>query len=424
MPDTDPRVRLRTPAELIATLPYLLGYRLRDSLVVVAVDGGRLGLIQRFDLAVSGYGLPSRRAVDVARRMLRREDPDAVMIVACETSPGSGTPLRTAISRLCRRNGWEVMVEVVTRGERWWDVAAGDELAGPGRPLPDPQHVPAVAECVAAGLAPLPGRAALTALFEPSAGADDMRAPIDAERRRRTSNAEPPLERYRLDALAWRAWLADDPGHVARDDVFDHASRDAADHDSAHDPAHDPDHAQDRALGHARPDAFDAGSGRGPAAEPAPVARASTGVAPLSPKCLAICVVSLEDTDFRDALIAWLAPGLLPPPTAPYDAYAVLTDVLGAVPQSGPRHRQGRLEALRERGQNRLIDAIRATPADDQVALLTVFGSITWWQGDGARAGEAAHRARRLRPSYTLAVLLSEMIRQGIRFGSTSGRIG
>ena len=46
-PAHDPQVTLRTPAELADALPYLLGYRPEDSMVLVALHdregGGRFG---------------------------------------------------------------------------------------------------------------------------------------------------------------------------------------------------------------------------------------------------------------------------------------------------------------------------------------------------------------------------------------------
>lgn len=416
MPVTEPLLRLRTPADLIATLPYLLGYRLEDSLVVAAVDHGRLGLMQRFDLPGNGRGGPPRWAVDVARRMLRREDPESVLIVAFESSPGAAAPLRTAVSRMCDRNGWPVVAEVVARGNLWWDIGEGDDPFRPGRPIPSARQVPAVAECVAAGLAPLPGRAALAELFESTQASTATGKLIAAERAQRAADPAPPPDRYRGDAAAWRSWLTAEAW-----------------------PAGEP----TQALGN----------------------------------CLARCIVSLDDTDLRDALIAWLAPGLLPPAMAPPQAWAGLVEVLGPVPPVAARRRRrcratedepaggirldlpvdlpldipldergggdvrpgedvggvrpddplddvAAAQELRERARNRVVDAARATPAEDQVPLLTVFASLAWWQGDGALAGEAAERALRLRPSYPLALLLREMIRQGIRFGTTAGTAG
>src|ERR687893_1342327 len=44
------RVRLTDPSELIAAVPHLLGFHPRDSLVVISLDGRRLGMTLRADL--------------------------------------------------------------------------------------------------------------------------------------------------------------------------------------------------------------------------------------------------------------------------------------------------------------------------------------------------------------------------------------
>lgn len=367
MPRTDAIVRLRSRAELIATLPYLLGYQIEDSLVVVAVDDGRLGVIQRFDLTGARCTGPVRGALDVVRRTLNRDDPEAVVIVAYETAPNAGTALRRAVAGLCDRNGWVVLADLVVRGDQWWDADA-DDLGESGRPVQTGPQVPAVAECVVAGLAPLSGRDCLGALFEPGPRSPVIGERIVAERRRRTRDDTPHEEVLRGDVLAWRMWLAGDLEQGATAD------------------------------------------------SPAEWAQGADA----AEECLASCVVSLDNTDLRDALAAWLAPGLLPPTLAPGLAWARVTECLGPVSgtqgQGAVSRHDGVAAVLRERSRNRLIDALRLTPATEQAPMLAVLGAVTWAQGDGALASEAVDRARLLRPSYTLACLLQEMIREGLRF--------
>jgi len=48
------RVRLTHPGELIAAVPHLLGFHPRDSLVVIALDGRRVGMTLRGDLVPPG----------------------------------------------------------------------------------------------------------------------------------------------------------------------------------------------------------------------------------------------------------------------------------------------------------------------------------------------------------------------------------
>ena len=43
-------IRLGGPSDILAVLPYQLGFHPRDSLVVVSLHGTRMGLVQRIDL--------------------------------------------------------------------------------------------------------------------------------------------------------------------------------------------------------------------------------------------------------------------------------------------------------------------------------------------------------------------------------------
>jgi hypothetical protein len=47
---TAPPVTLRSPTELLAVIPHLLGFEPAHAIVVLAILGNRLGLIQRMDL--------------------------------------------------------------------------------------------------------------------------------------------------------------------------------------------------------------------------------------------------------------------------------------------------------------------------------------------------------------------------------------
>jgi hypothetical protein len=85
-----PRLRLREPVDVLAAIPYLIGYQPHDSVVVLAMQGRRLYFTLREDLpardgpddvvAVVEEMLGLRRP---ARRVRRRR-------------AGPGRPLRTA----------------------------------------------------------------------------------------------------------------------------------------------------------------------------------------------------------------------------------------------------------------------------------------------------------------------------------------
>jgi hypothetical protein len=76
------RVRVRDPGELLAALPYLLGFHPRDSLVVIAFDGPsgrRVGLTQRVDLPAPAQ-VPQVGAV-LARNVLLGDPAAAAVLV-------------------------------------------------------------------------------------------------------------------------------------------------------------------------------------------------------------------------------------------------------------------------------------------------------------------------------------------------------
>ncbi|MBK9101342.1 MAG: DUF4192 domain-containing protein [Austwickia sp.] len=362
MPSTVTRLALRSRPDRIVTLPYLLGFHLRDSLVVAALHGSRLGLIQRIDVPRAG-ARSARSSLQVLRQMLIREDPDGVVLVAYESAPAGSADVRTALARLCDRHGWPVMAHLVVRHGQWWDVDV-DDLGRPGTALPDPARVPAVAECVAAGLAPLPDRSTLADLFVSGPEAERVGQAMSVQRACPRRAQLGSADRFDEDARAWSAWLA---GPVT--------------------PWHQV------ALSHQEE----------------------------SETLVARCVVALDDLAFRDALLAWLVPTLVPPALVPEPAWSLLTD------QPNDQPNDHLTDHPREHGQewparpprtcrNRILEALRLTPETEQAPLLCLFAALVWAEGEGALAGEAVRRARRLRPSYTLALLLERALDHGLRW--------
>ena len=64
---------------------------------------------------------------------------------------------------------------------------------------------------------------------------------------------------------------------------------------------------------------------------------------------------------------------------------------------------------------SRLEQVCRLTPADHAVPVLSLFASMAWWCGDGARAGVAVDRALELEPEDGLGRLLRHALDVGLR---------
>ena len=83
-------IRLRGPADIIAVLPYHLGYRPADSLVVVCLRRNRIGVVGRVDLPPPDVQ-PHLVAVELLP-VVERERPDAVVLVGFEGEVGRAEP--------------------------------------------------------------------------------------------------------------------------------------------------------------------------------------------------------------------------------------------------------------------------------------------------------------------------------------------
>jgi hypothetical protein len=378
-------IRLRSPGDVVAVLPYQLGYHPHDSIVVVALRDRAVVLVERIDL-------PAAPDADEASRVLipplLHEEPDAVLLVAYETRKGEGRPGLDAVRGHLVRAGVEVLDRMVVRDGRWFavDCVAGC-CPGEGLPVPSPADTPAVAEFVAIGISPLPGRGALATLV----AADPVRtqpvAAALAERAARSGGLGRAAHRFEaLSAWAVALGLRDATG--------------------------------------GGPPTPTGGAHRHPADDRAVVDA-------LRPDQVALLVDSLRDLDLRDALVAWLCPGSLPPDCLSPDVADAVRTCLPrpgrararrGTPGAGP---SGQVETAGDHGQSEAVAARRqlvrlqhlvgAVPDEHAAAPLTVLANLAWWLGDGALARTCLERALDASPGYRLARLLERMLDLGVR---------
>lgn len=162
-------VRLDDVPGLIAALPYLMGFHPRESLVLVATRGRRLGLTVRVDLPVPVH---RRTVADAVVGSLMIDEPEGAAVVV--VGAGAGPPHRPLVDRVVgelERRQVDVhtvlWAESTARGARWGCY----DPCGCGGELPDPTTTVAVATAVAGGRVALADRRELERLVAPVDGA-------------------------------------------------------------------------------------------------------------------------------------------------------------------------------------------------------------------------------------------------------------
>lgn len=156
-------VRLCSAAELVAVLPYEMGFRPRRSVVLVGVRDRRVDVVQRVDVTDDATAISDICAVFVGN--LQRDGCQAALIVGYEDRPGESAALGGALASAVRDAGLTLVDEVVVRGGSL--VRPGD-LGSRAVSLPPDDSVPAVATFVALGRCPAPDRETLAARLKPT----------------------------------------------------------------------------------------------------------------------------------------------------------------------------------------------------------------------------------------------------------------
>jgi hypothetical protein len=167
-----PLHRIRSPAELLDAIPYLLGFHPQDSVVLVGLRHEQLLVTARLDR--SEVELAGAMA-DVAASMVDGGATSLVAVVYGDSeSDGDTEFVGDAMDRLADRLTDEVefaggcLIDVLlVRGDRWWSLTCDSEQCCPraGRLL-EPAS-PFAARATVEGLVALPDRAAVEATLEP-----------------------------------------------------------------------------------------------------------------------------------------------------------------------------------------------------------------------------------------------------------------
>lgn len=157
------------PDDLLAIVPYRLGFHPRDSLVALTLEGPRrrFGFTARLDLP------PLAQVPDVARYLIEvvtHHGADEVILVAYADDDSVAGPLVNTLQQWLARTDIGLVDAYRCDGQRWFCYTC-DQPCCPDSGTPyDLSNHPLVAEHVLLGRVALPDRAALRAQVAPVSG--------------------------------------------------------------------------------------------------------------------------------------------------------------------------------------------------------------------------------------------------------------
>ena len=169
---TIPKLVLSSPADILAAVPYLVGFHPADSLVVTGFADREVRLTTRWDLPVASGDLDRRVP------LLRREAVTAAFVVGY--GPGATvTPAVDTVTRLLRAGGIRVTESLRAEGGRYWSYSCGSATCCPAEGTPyDTGRSRVTAEAVMHGLVALPDRGSLRRSVQWRGGAAMRRATL------------------------------------------------------------------------------------------------------------------------------------------------------------------------------------------------------------------------------------------------------
>jgi hypothetical protein len=212
-------IKLTSPQELLAVVPYLLGFNPANSVVTLCLSNNKLGLTQRLDLP------RPEDADDVAQALLPTlvtENPDSVIVVGYEDRAGDSLPALDALTQALHSHAVQVHDRLVVRDGRWRSLDCHSPSCCPaeGSTVPEPADVPGIiSEFVGQGVSPHPDRESLARQVEPgpqaAAVAEVMRSRQRGRSRAGNSPAVPCAELF----AAWPRILDPEASSISVEDA-------------------------------------------------------------------------------------------------------------------------------------------------------------------------------------------------------------
>jgi hypothetical protein len=167
-------IRLSSPVDLITSLPYLLGFHPKRSVVLVCLQGGQVGLCERLDIP------PLEHVQDAVAGLIGpmlKERPSSVVLLGYEDLEDEAAPLLDALkAAIGWYDGIDLADVLVIRDGRWYSRVCKDLTCCPtdGTPLVD--NVAVASEFVALGANPAAQREDVAARLEARFGAVSLPA--------------------------------------------------------------------------------------------------------------------------------------------------------------------------------------------------------------------------------------------------------
>ncbi len=165
-----PRTKVKSPADIVSVIPYLLGFDPVESVVVIGLEGPRrrFGPCFRLDLVEADEDVDAQ--VGYIESLVEQLSLRSVLIVAFSSSADRADPVVRGVCAMLRLRHVEIHEGLRADGERWWSYTCDnpDCCTPEGTPY-DVSTSRVAAEAVVAGMQRLPSRDELRRQFDPSA---------------------------------------------------------------------------------------------------------------------------------------------------------------------------------------------------------------------------------------------------------------
>jgi hypothetical protein len=145
---------LTSAHDLITAVPFLIGFHPSNSVVLISVKDGAIGLAMRIDV-------PARldsNAIDLLAHHFIRDEAEAALLVAyMPDTRDDGDSLLISLGAGLMRNGVHIQESIVVRGGRYRSIICRDSTCCPpaGKAMPEIDKSEIAAEHVIAGI-PMP----------------------------------------------------------------------------------------------------------------------------------------------------------------------------------------------------------------------------------------------------------------------------